>query len=75
MKYHKYDPQTLLYVETIESEQQPENSISGELPEITEFYTVAFINDEWISVLKSEYEIIDNQIVKKESEDGNGTES
>lgn len=64
MNYHKYDPVTGVYQETVDVDLQPENSVSGRLPDITEFYTVAFINDEWVSVLKPEYEIVDNVIKK-----------
>ena len=65
MQYHKYDAQTFLYVETVEAEQQPENSVGGVLPEETEYYTLAFIDGVWVSVLRPELEIIDNQIVEK----------
>jgi hypothetical protein len=75
MKYHKYDPQTFLYVETVESDVQPENSVSGDLPEMTQFYTLAYIENEWLSVVRPEYEIVDNEFVKKESEEEDGTES
>ena len=65
MKYHKYDPVTFLYVETVEAEEQPVNSVGGDLPEITEFYTIAYINGDWTSVVSQKYEIIDNQFVEK----------
>lgn len=62
MQYHKYDPVTLLYTETIEAEEQPENSVSGHLPEETEHYKLAFIDGQWSSVLNPKYQIIDNEI-------------
>jgi hypothetical protein len=65
MKYHKYDSQTFLYIETVESDVQPEFSVNGEIPEITEYYYIAFINNEWVSVVSPNYEIIDNQFVEK----------
>jgi hypothetical protein len=65
MKYHKYDSQTFLYIETVESDVQPEFSVGGEIPEITEYYYIAFINNEWVSVVSPNYEIIDNQFVEK----------
>jgi hypothetical protein len=64
MKFHKYDPQTFLYVETVEAEQQPEHSVEGYLPGETEYYTIAFLDGVWVSVLRPEFEIIDNQIVE-----------
>jgi hypothetical protein len=54
MKYHKIDPVSKVYIETVELEQQPENSVPGELPEITDLYTVAFIDEVWVSVLKEQ---------------------
>ena len=65
MKYHIYDPQSYLYVETVESENQPANSVDGSIPEITEYYTIAFIDNQWVSVVNPKYEIIDNQFVEK----------
>ena len=62
MKYHKYDPETLLYTESVECETQPGNSVPGPLPEQTEHYTIAFKNDRWMSVLRPGLEIVDNQI-------------
>ena len=67
MKYHKYDHVSFLYIETVESENQPENSVSGYLPEITEYYSIAYMNGEWVSVVNPKYEIINDQFVKKES--------
>jgi len=64
MLYHKYDPTTLLYVESIESEEQPEHSVAGNLPDQTEHYTLAHADGSWVSVLRPEYEIVDNQIRK-----------
>jgi len=66
MKYHKYDLDTLLFVESVESEEQPEHSVAGDLPDQTEHYTLARIDDPWVSVLRPEFEIVDNQIQKKE---------
>lgn len=64
MLYHKYDPQTLLYVESIEAEEQPEHSVAGALPDQTEHYTLAFADGQWVSVLRPEFEIVDSQIRK-----------
>ena len=66
MLFHKFDPDTKIFIESVESETQPENSTDKDLPEITESYTVAFVNEAWISVLKPELEIVDNLIVPKE---------
>jgi hypothetical protein len=68
MKYHKYNPKTLLYIESIEAEEQPENSVAGDLPDETEHYTLARVGEAWVSVLRPEYEIVDNKIQKKEAE-------
>jgi hypothetical protein len=68
MKYHVYDPNTLLYIESIETEEQPENSVAGDLPDETEHYTLARVGEAWVSVLRPEYEIVDNKIQKKEAE-------
>ena len=62
MIFHTYDPITRLYIETIDIDSQPENSVEGKLPELTEFYTVARIDDTWVSVLRPEFEIINNEI-------------
>ena len=62
MLYHKFDSETKIYIESVETEEQPESSTDKKLPEITEQYTVAFIEEEWISVLKPELEIVDNKI-------------
>lgn len=64
MLYHKYDPQTLLYAESIEAEEQPEHSVDGVLPDQTEHYTLAFADGQWVSVLRPEFEIVDSQIRK-----------
>ena len=69
MLYHRFDAETKIYLDTIEAEEQPENSVSGVLPDITEHYTVAFIGDEWVSVLKPEYEILDNKIELKQQQE------
>jgi hypothetical protein len=68
MLYHRFDAETKIYLDTIEAEEQPENSVSGSLPDITEHYTVAFIDDQWASVLKPDFEIIDNKIELKQQE-------
>jgi hypothetical protein len=52
MLFHKYDADTKLYIESVEAEEQPENSVSGILPEMTDLYTIAFIENEWVSVLR-----------------------
>lgn len=68
MLFHKFDPATKIYTEGVEAELQPESSTDKALPEITEHYTVAFIDGEWVSVLKPELQIIDNEIVKIEQQ-------
>ena len=68
MLYHKFDSETKIYIESVEMEDQPESSTDKKLPEITEQYTVAFVNEEWISVLKPELEIVDNKIQSKQEE-------
>lgn len=62
MLFHKFDPITKIYMESIEAEFQPDNSTDKALPEITEQYTVAFIDGEFVSVLKPELEIVNNEI-------------
>lgn len=52
MLFHKYDAETKIYIESVDLEVQPENSTTGELPETTDLYTIAFIENEWFSVLK-----------------------
>lgn len=69
MLYHKYDPNTLLYIESVESDEQPENSVSGKLPDQTEHYTLAFTEDSWVSVLRPELEIVNGKIQEKASEE------
>lgn len=68
MKFHKFDAETKIYIDTIEAEEQPENSVPGDLPDITEHYTVAFLDGQWVSVLKPEYEILDNKIELKQQQ-------
>lgn len=68
MKYHKYDPVTLLYSETVEADEQPENSVGGILPDQTQYYTLSYQVKEWVSVVRPEYEVIDNKFVKKVQE-------
>lgn len=68
MLYHKYDPETLLYVESVEADEQPEHSVAGALPDQTDHYTVAFVDDQWVSVLRPELEIVDNKIQSKVAE-------
>jgi hypothetical protein len=65
MLFHKFDADTKIFIESVETDEQPENSVSGDLPEITEQYTIAFIDNQWVSVLKPELEIIDNVIQPK----------
>jgi hypothetical protein len=62
MLFHKFDPITKIYTESVEADVQPEHSTDKALPEITEHYTVAFIDDEFVSVLKPELQIVDNEI-------------
>ncbi len=62
MLFHKFDPVTNIYTESVEADVQPEHSTDKALPEITEHYTVAFIDDEFVSVLKPELQIVDNEI-------------
>jgi hypothetical protein len=69
MLFHKFDAETKIYIESIEADEQPENSVAGLLPDITEHYTVAFIDDQWVSVLKPELEIVDNKIELKKQEE------
>jgi hypothetical protein len=69
MLYHRFDAETKIYLDTIEAEEQPENSVSGALPDITEHYTVAFIDNQWMSVLKPDFEIIDNKIELKQQQE------
>jgi hypothetical protein len=66
MLYHRFDADSKIYIESIESEEQLENSTDRKLPDITEHYTVAFIDGEWLSVLKPELEIINNKIEVKQ---------
>ena len=68
MLFHKFDSETKIYIESVEAEERPESSTDKKLPEITEQYTVAFIDEEWISVLKPELEIVDNKIQSKQEE-------
>jgi hypothetical protein len=63
MLIHHFDPDTKVYVSSEELESEVEFSTSQTLPEITENYTVAFIDGAWVSVLKSDRQIIDNAIV------------
>lgn len=69
MLFHKFDPISKIHTESIESDLQPDNSTDKTLPEITEQYTVAFIDDEWLSVLRPEFEIVDNKIELKNNEE------
>lgn len=56
MKYHIYDPVTFIYVETVEADNPPSNSVGGDLPDLTEFYTVAYIDNTWVSTIRPQYE-------------------
>jgi len=69
MLFHKFDPETKIYTESVESDSQPEHSTIKVLPEITEYYTVAFVENEWVSVLKPEFEVVDNKIELKNNEE------
>jgi hypothetical protein len=69
MLFHKIDPITKIYIESVEAEVQPEHSTDKDLPEITEHYTVAFIDGEFVSVLKPDLQIIDNEIKKIQTEE------
>lgn len=66
MLFHKFDLETNLYVESVELESQPENSTDTPLPEMTEHYTIALIEGSMVSVLKPEFEVINNEIVFKQ---------
>lgn len=52
MVFHKFDPLTKLFIESIEAATQPENAIAGRLPEMTTEYTCALIDGEIVSVLR-----------------------
>lgn len=67
MLFHKFDAETKIFTESVELEEQPEHSTNKSLPDITTHYTVAFIDNEWVSVLKPEFEIVDNKIELKET--------
>ena len=60
MKFHKYDPETKVYIETVDADEQPENSVGGFLPEETKYYTLAYIEDTWVSVIRDEYEVTED---------------
>ena len=62
MIFHKFDLETNIYTGSEDLEEQPENSTSGSLPETTEFYTIALIEGEIVSVLRPEFTIIDEVI-------------
>lgn len=66
MLIHHIDPITKIYTHSEELEVEVENSTSLELPKITEHYTVALIDGEWVSVLKPDRQVIDNEIVVDE---------
>ena len=63
MLIHHFDSDTKVYVSSEELEAEVENSTSLPLPETTENYTVAFIDNTWVSVLRSDRQIIDNTII------------
>lgn len=65
MLFHVFDAESKIFIESVEAESQPENSTDMMLPDITEHYTVAFIDGQWVSVIKPEFEIIDNEIKEK----------
>lgn len=62
MQYHKYDPVTRLYLESVEADEAPENSVPGPLPEQTTHYTLAYKGEAWVSVLRPEFEIVNNEV-------------
>ena len=64
MLFHKFDPVTKLYTESVEADEQPENSVGGMLPDQTQFYTLAMEGDKWVSVVRPEYEIVDGVFMK-----------
>lgn len=66
MNYHIYNPITFLYETTVEADSPPANSTTGNLPEQTEFYTIAFIGEQWVSVLRPAFKIVDNEIILAE---------
>jgi hypothetical protein len=66
MKKHRIDPVTKRYISTDDVFDPRGEYIEGPLPEITEKYTVAFIDGEWVSVLHENYEIVNNEIVDSE---------
>ena len=68
MIFHKYDPVTFLYLESVEVEGHLEGATSDPLPEQTEYYTLAYLDNQWVSVLRPEYQIVDNKIVLIEIE-------
>lgn len=66
MKYHLYNLETGIYLETIDEEIKPYNSVEGYLPEQTEYYTIAYINNEWVSVVRPEFIQTDYGFVLKD---------
>lgn len=63
MLIHHYDPITKIYTHSEESESLVDNSTDLSLPELTYYYTVAFIDNKWVSVLKPGFEVQNNIIV------------
>jgi hypothetical protein len=66
MLIHHVDPITKIYTHSEELEAEVENSTSLQLPEITEHYTVALIDGEFVSVLKPDRQVINNEIIVDE---------
>ena len=63
MLIHNYDPITKLYLSSQELETLPESATAQPLPEMTEDYTLAFIDGVWVTVLRPNRQIVNNQIV------------
>lgn len=66
MKYHLIDINTGIYISTIDEDIKPSNSVEGYLPEQTEYYTIAYINNEWVSVVRPEYFQTDDGFILKD---------
>lgn len=69
MLYHKFDANTKIYTESVESETPLDNSTPIALPDITEHFTVAFRDGKWVSVLRPELKIIKGEIVEVKNEE------
>lgn len=75
MLFHKFDPATKLYTESVEADEQPENSVGGLLPDQTKFYTLAMDGDKWVSVIRPEVEIVNGAFVVPEQDPVNDANS